>query len=413
MKSQADVVVIGAGIIGLCTAWQIRKRSLLSIVVVEQGISLGEGSTGASSAVCRHRYSYDEMVNLARDGIHAYRHWSHFISTDQPLAQFQKDGVLWLVDGSNGWANKESKRLEKAGIRTNILDATDIKSRFPALNPCSLPPDTECGEAHDCNDGTSYLYEVDGGYFDPVNALQDLRKALLGKKVDVRFRSQVQKVLTTGGRTRGIQLDNGSVIEAPCVINATGPWCNEVFQQLGLALPWSLKPTRIQILHLDRPVELIGDLPVCCDIVGGIYFRLQNRGQQIVLGSTLEEDEQEVVDNPSDFNRLIDDDFKQAKLHALHHRIPSLPYQGSVTGYCGLYTVNRDDVHPIVGESEITGFYVANGFSGHGFKLAPAIGAMLAKEITGESSDFDTTVPISFLAPNRIPLQLDVKNVLA
>lgn len=413
VKSQADVVVIGAGIIGLCTALQIRKRSSLSILVLEQGASLGEGSTGASSAVCRHRYSYDEMVELARDGIHAYRHWPRFIGTDQPLAQFQNDGVLWLADGANGWANKESKRLEKAGIRTDILDAADLKIRFPALNPCSLPPDTKSGVTHDCNNGTAYLYEVDGGYFDPVNALQDLLNALLANKVDVQLGSQVKKVLVNGGRTKGVQLEDGSVTEAPCVVNATGPWCNDLFKQMGLDLPWTLKPTRIQIIHLDRPAELIGDLPVCCDMVGGIYFRLQNRGQQIVLGSTLEEDEQEVVDNPDDFNRLIDDDFKHAKLHALHHRIPSLPYRGSVTGYCGLYTVNRDDVHPIVGESAVPGFYVANGFSGHGFKLAPAIGAMLAREITGESSDFDTSVPISFLAPNRKPLQLDVKNVLA
>ncbi|MCZ6502995.1 MAG: FAD-dependent oxidoreductase [Gammaproteobacteria bacterium] len=413
MNSRADVIVIGAGIIGLCSAFQIRKRSSLSVLIFEQGASLGEGSTGASAAVCRHRYSYDEMVELARDGIHAYRQWPRFIGTDQPLAQFQNDGVLWLSDGGDSWANRESKRLEEAGIRTNIVDAADIKSRFPALNPCSLQPDTESGEAHDCNAGTSYLFEVDGGYFDPVSALQDLHSALLRKKVEVQFRSRVQKVLVKGGRTKGIQLNDGSVIEAPCVINATGPWCNEVFDQLGLNLPWSLKPTRIQIIHIDRPTEVIGDIPVCCDIVGGIYFRQHNRGQQIVLGSTLEEDELEVVENPSDFNGSIDDAFKVAKLHALHHRIPSLPYRGSVKGYCGLYTVNRDDVHPIVGESPIAGFYVANGFSGHGFKLAPAVGAMLAKEITGESSDFDTSVPSSFLAFDRNPLELDVKNVLA
>jgi len=229
----------------------------------------------------------------------------------------------------------------------------------------------------------------------------------------VRFRSHVQKVLVDGGRTKGIQLDDGSVIEAPCIINATGPWCNEVFAQLGLDLRWSLKATRIQIIHVNRPAELIGDIPVCCDIVGGIYFRQQNRGQQIVLGSILEEDELEVVENPNDFNASIDDEFKVEKLHALHHRIPTLPYRGSVKGYCGLYTVNRDDVHPIVGESPIVGFYVANGFSGHGFKLAPAIGAMLAKEITGQSSDFDTSVANSFLAFDRKPLRPDVKNVLA
>tara|TARA_B100001964_G_scaffold244736_1_gene327534 strand:- start:539 stop:1786 length:1248 start_codon:yes stop_codon:yes gene_type:complete len=413
VKLQADVVIVGAGIIGLCTAMQITKRSSLSVVVVEQSRSLGEGSSGASSAVCRHRYSYNEMLLLARDGINAYRHWPEFIEAAQPLAQFQNEGVLWLADMGDSWASSESRRLEEAGIRSSILDAEQLKDRFPALNPCSLTPDTRSGEAHDCNEGAPYLLEIDGGYFDPVNALQDLSSATRKKGVTIKFLSKIKKVLVQAGKTVGVQFADGSSIEAPHVINATGPWCNDVFDQLELDLSWSLKPTRIQVLHLDRPAELTGALPVCCDMVGGIYFRTQNRGQQIILGSTLEEDEQEVVANPSDYAQTIEDDFMHAKLHALHHRIPSLPYRGTVNGYCGLYTVNRQDVHPIVGRTQIEGFYVANGFSGHGFKLAPAIGSMLAQEITGEICDFDTGVPPAFLSIDRIPLQLDSKNVLA
>lgn len=413
MKAQADVVVIGAGIIGLCTALQIRKRSSLSVVVIEQGAGLGEGSTGSSSAVCRFRYSYKEMINLARDGIQAYKQWSKFTGIQNPLATFQNDGVLWLSNEGNAWAAKEQSRLGKEGIRSSILDTVDIINRFPALNPCSLPPDTESGDAHDCNTSASFLFEDDAGYIDPMNALQDLQSALHDKKVDLHFRSQVQEILVSADRVKGVRLNDGTEIDTPYVVNATGPWCNDMFNRLGLDLPWCLKPTRIQVMHLNRPVELIGDLPICCDMVSGIYFRLQNRGQQIVFGSIQEADEQEIVDDPNQFNQLVDDDFQNEKLHALHHRLPSLPYRGSINGYCGLYTVNRNDVHPIVGESQISGFYVANGFSGHGFKLAPAIGSMLAKEITGESCDFDTEVPISFLSIDRKPLLLDSKSVLA
>ena len=84
-----------------------------------------------------------------------------------------------------------------------------------------------------------------------------------------------------------------------------------------------------------------------------------------------------------------------------------------IKGYCGLYTVNRDDVHPIVGPTDIEGFWVANGFSGHGFKLAPAIGSMVAKSITGEVRDFDTDIPQSFFAIDRRPIELSSKSVLA
>jgi len=84
-----------------------------------------------------------------------------------------------------------------------------------------------------------------------------------------------------------------------------------------------------------------------------------------------------------------------------------------VRGYCGLYTTNLQDVHPIVGPTAIDGFWLANGFSGHGFKLAPAIGSMLAQALTGERRDFDTAVPLAFLGVDRQPIGLASKNVLA
>jgi len=151
---------------------------------------------------------------------------------------------------------------------------------------------------------------------------------------------------------------------------------------------------------------------VTVDMQGGIYFRTQSRGQQLVISSVLEEDEKELVENPDRYNVETDEYFEIVKLHVLHHRLPKLPYS-KPRGYCGLYTVNRDDVHPILGPTEVEGFWVANGFSGHGFKLAPAIGSMVAQAITGEKRDFDTDIPLSFFAVDREPIKLKSKSVLA
>jgi glycine/D-amino acid oxidase-like deaminating enzyme len=84
-----------------------------------------------------------------------------------------------------------------------------------------------------------------------------------------------------------------------------------------------------------------------------------------------------------------------------------------VSGVAGLYTINREDVHPVVGPTGVDGFWVANGFSGHGFKLAPSVGSMVAQEVTGTSIEFDTDVPISFFSVDREPIDLAVKHVLA
>lgn len=413
MTETADIVIIGAGIIGMNAALQLARRNAGKIVVLEKGNGPGEGSTGASSAVCRYKYTRAETLALARDGINAYQNWSEYLGLADPVAEFHRHGVLWFSDGRPDWPDEDVKRLASFGVRAEALDDRSLRERFPALNPCLIPPDFATGEPHRCRGGGRHLLELDGGYFDPVDAVQDLVRAARAHGVDVRFRSAVTGVDVDTGKVRGVRLKSGEAIACEALISASGPWCNFIFAAVGLTSPWPLKPTRIQIVHVDRPAEVAGDIPVSVDIGGGIYFRTQNRGQQIIVGSVREEDEQETVENPDDYAKYIDDEFAQRVLHALHHKIPALAYRGAVRGYSGLYTVNQTDVHPIVGKTPIAGFYVANGFSGHGFKLAPAIGSLLAQAITGARVSFDTEVDPVFLAFDRAPIVLGSKNVLA
>ncbi|GAB3284358.1 NAD(P)/FAD-dependent oxidoreductase [Parahaliea aestuarii] len=411
---RADVIIVGAGIIGLSTAWQLARRSKLRILVLEKGAGTGEGSTGASSAVCRTRYSLDNMIQLARDGIAAYRHWPDFTGLSAPRAAFAEDGVLWMPGADRDWAEREHRRMQGAGVATEVFGDDELQRRYPAFSACTIAPDTETGEAHSCRGGGRYLLETEGGYMDPVACADDLLEACRGAGVDVRFGAEVAAVSQAGGAVTGLTLAGGEQVAAPVVINAAGPWCNRLIAAAGLALPWHLRPTRIQVLYLDRPAEVTGPIPVTVDMAAGIYFRCQNRGQQLVVGSVLESDEREQVDDPDAFNRSADDAFTHAKLHALHHRLPALPYRGPIRGYCGLYTVNEEDVHPLVGESELKGFYLANGFSGHGFKLAPAIGAMLARQISGERCvEFDTAVAPDLFRVDRQPIAIASKSVLA
>lgn len=408
-----DVLIAGGGIIGMSVAFQIARRSSCSVMVVDKGAGPGEGSTGASSAVCRFKYTHPEMVRLARDGIDAYQRWPEFLDMRDVRAEYQRLGVLWFGDGSDPWAEAEARRLAQAGIRTEVLGAGDVTDRYPALNPCILPPDFAEAAPHDCRYGGSHLLEVDGGYVDPVSALQDLIEAARGRGVDVRFKSEVTDVRLDGDRVSAVTLSDGETVHCGTLACATGPWCNALLDKVGLGGRWPLEPTRIQIVHIDRPESVGGDIPVCGDALGGIYFRTQNRGQQILVGSVLSEDEEERVD-PDNFAKYVDDDFARVKLHALQHRIPGLSYAApAVRGYSGLYTINRTDMHPIVGRTPVDGFYVANGFSGHGFKLAPAIGSLLAQAITGESCAFDTSVSADFLAFDRAPIALASKTVLA
>jgi glycine/D-amino acid oxidase-like deaminating enzyme len=114
------------------------------------------------------------------------------------------------------------------------------------------------------------------------------------------------------------------------------------------------------------------------------------------------------------FNNNIDAAWRDLKIHALHHRIPSLPYRGHITGLAGMYTMNFEDVHAVVGPTDLEGFIVCNGFSGHGFKESPAIGSMVARQVAElERDEWDTEAPIDFFGIDRAPIAVDAKNVLA
>lgn len=409
-----DVLIIGAGIIGLSIAWQLRRRnSRLRIAVCERGPGVGAGSTGASSAVCRHRYSADEMVRLARDGIHAYRAWGDYLGEENTRARFQRDGVVWMTGADDHWAEREHPRLAALGVRSEILDDRALQERFPLLNPCPVCPDLATAAPHDCRPGSRHLYETDGGWMDPVSAAQDTADALRRTGVTLCYGTGVREVRSRGGRVTGAVFDDGEEIATDLVINAAGPWCNSVYRAADVPPPMPMDPVRIQVVHIDRPSGLAGHIPVTADMGSGIYLRTQNRGQQLLVSSVREEDEREIVNDPDDFLKVADDLFRAEKLHLLQHRLPGLVIDGPVRDYCGLYTVNQVDMHPVVGPWALSGFWVANGFSGHGFKLAPAIGALVARAITGDSSDFDCDLDIAYLAPDRAPLNSDSRSVLA
>lgn len=353
------------------------------------------------------------MVRLARAGIHAYREWNHYLGQRDPRAEFQRDGVLWMTGADRDWAAREQPRLAALDVHSEVLDDTDLHARFPALNPCAICPDLETAASHDCAGGNRHLLETDGGWMDPVSAAQDTADALRHSGVTLHYNTEVETVRSAGGRVSGVVLSSGEEIGTDFVINAAGPWCNSVFRAAGIDAPMQMDPVRIQVVHLDRPPGLTGHVPVTVDMAAGIYLRTQNRGQQLLVSSVREEDEREVVDNPDDLLTVADDLFRAEKLHLLQHRLRGLDLGGKIRDYCGMCTLNQVDLHPVVGPWALSGFWVANGFSGHGFKLAPAIGALVARAISGESSDFDCDLDPAYLAPDRAPLNSDSRSVLA
>ena len=415
-RETADVVIVGAGIIGLSIAHQISRRDRRRIVVLEKAPNVAEGSTGASCAILRQRYTHVEAITVARDGLRAHRNWASYTGLDEPRARFHHTGVLWMMNETPEAVETGRSRMAGLGIGAEVLDAAGVRKRFPALSTCNEPFDLTGESEHTCIDHDTFLFETESGFFDPVSAAQDLLEAVRKAGVDVRFRTPVTKIRTSGGKVDGVDLSDGTSIDAGVVVNAAGPWASRLAAMADFSYqPWTIRPIRAQVIYREWPTDVVpGPIPVVADSSGGIYFRPEAGGQQILVGSILEEDEQEVVTDPDVFNGNIDASYRDVKIHALHHRIPSLPYRGQITGVSGMYTMNVEDVHAVVGPTSLEGFIVANGFSGHGFKESPSIGSMVARHITGaEIDEWDTTAPMEFFSIDRAPIKLDHKAVLA
>ena len=413
MSSEStDIVIVGGGIMGMSIAFQIVRRSNMSVVVLEKGSGLGEGSTGGSSAITRQRYTKIESVRIARDGNVVWRNWSEYTGLSDPVGRFHDIGVLWMMNQSVVEVAADRDRLIAEGIDAVMVDAVGLAELYPGLSACMVPFDLTGEVEHECADGDAFLIERDTGFFDATGALDDVATAARARGVDVRVHAEVVGVAGEGGRVRGVTLADGSTIDAGLVVNAAGPWCNRINAMAGLEMPWSLVPTRVQVIYRTLPPEVPRPIPVVGDAPGGVYFRPEAGGGQIILGSILEEDELETAD-PDSYNAAADRAFIDLKIHALHHRIPSLPYVGVPGGMASLYTVNRQDVLPIVGPTSIDGFAVVSGFSGHGFKESQMIGSMMAQWITGERAAFDTDVPMAFFAADREPIDIGNRSVLA
>jgi glycine/D-amino acid oxidase-like deaminating enzyme len=411
VTQRADVVVVGAGIVGASIAYQLARRGV-SVVALDKGKGPAEGSTGASSSICRCRYTYPEVVRLAFHGLTAYGNWAEFTGLAEPRSGLERVGVLWMMGEQPEKVQADADKLRSQGVEAENIGPDEVNELFPALSTCAEPFDLTGEEEHECRPGEAFLFENEGGYADPVSANQDLIEATRARGGEVRFDSRVVGVTNVAGRVSGVTLADGETISAGLTVNAAGPWCNQLNALAGVELSWTLTPTRVQTVYRTWPEDL-GPLPVGADSSTGIYFRPESRGSQVLVGSVLPEDEEEVVDDPDDYKRSPDADFTEVKLAAFHHRVPALEARGMPTGIAGLYTINREDVHPVVGPTGLEGFWVANGFSGHGFKLAPAVGSMIAQEITGVRGDFDTDVPMSFFAVDREPIEIAVKHVLA
>jgi glycine/D-amino acid oxidase-like deaminating enzyme len=260
---------------------------------------------------------------------------------------------------------------QRIGIRTEALSAEALQEMVPGLHTADL---------------MAAAYEPESGYADPYQTVMAYAQAARRLGVTVMQETAVTGIQFSGGKVTGVVTGKGS-FSAPIVINASGAWAGQVAKLSGVSLP--INACRVQVAFFRRPPGYEAGHPVIADFINATYFRAET-GQLSLVG-LIDPGEAEAIVDPDHFSENVSDDFILDSGERFVVRYPPMEQSQSTGGYASLYAITPD-WHPIVDELPAgSGCYVCSGFSGHGFKLSPAVGQMMADRVLGVSEPLFST----------------------
>ena len=367
MVRPADIVIIGGGVTGCSIAYHLVERGVANVVIVEKNL-LASGATGKSSACVRQHYSTPQTCRMV---LHALRFFETFEErTRGRSAGFTRTGYLLGVDDKLRKPMEASVALQQSsGIKTRLVSPEEMREIEPRIR---------------VDDFVAGCYEPDSGYAGPAETTQGFAAAARERGVRILEQTEVLGIATAGGRITGVRTSQGE-IAAPVVINAAGIWGDRIGRMVGVDVPISV--CRHRVNFFTRPKGADHPHPMVYDFVKNIYTRPEPGGLTLVGGLDSEEANDRV--DPDRYNEGVTFEETAEAMERALHRFPIMEGGRVARGYSGCFDVTPD-WHPILDHSPVPGFYIAAGFSGHGFKLSPAVGDMVARLVLdGKSPDDD------------------------
>jgi sarcosine oxidase, subunit beta len=357
----ADVIVIGGGITGTSTAYQLAKRGH-QVTLLEKSF-LGAGSTGRTGGIIRQHYSKEITASMA---LRALKVWRDFDEQVGGECGWVHTGALFIIGHDDIDGLRQNIALQKrVGINVEEVDAKAIHKFAPYLL---------------MDDIGAAAYEPDAGYADGALAATAFanRARDLGAKICQGI--EVQAITAQSGRITGVKTNEGD-FSASTVINAAGPWGTKLARTAGFETP--AEPSRHQVSVFQHPDGLDATPhPMLGDFINGCYLRSETG--RLTLAGSLEESEADNKVDPDNYRETVDMDFNVEMSEFAEQRMPAMRDAGVGKGWAGLYCVTPD-WHPIISAMPgLDGFICAYGFSGSGFKMGPVVGEMVADLALGE-----------------------------
>jgi len=404
----ADVIIIGAGVIGAAIAFELAKSGKQTLSV-DRNSQVGHGSTAGSCACIRMHYSTFDGTAFAWEGFHYWRDWPEYLEVNdkRPLSKFVQTGCLVMKSESNGHLVKHMENSRRLNCPFEDWTAETIVEKMPIYNmesfaPARAPSDPDFGKP---NGGRvrGGVYWPNGGYVtDPALSAQNLADAARVYGAQFRMGIEVENILTKSGRVSGVQLVGGEVLHAPVVINVAGPASSKINEMAGGLddMTITTRALRQEVVHVPAPkgynFEKDGMMVSDSDIA--LYCRPEH-GNHILIGSEDPEcDPHQWVENDTDYNRDFTDQWTtQAQRYG--QRVPSLGIPQRAKGIVDLYDASTDWL-PIYDKSSLPGFYMACGSSGNQYKNAPIAGKLMAAMVDYcEAGNNQDESPLQFNLP--------------
>jgi sarcosine oxidase, subunit beta len=367
--SHYDYVVIGAGVIGTSVAHHLAALGAKNVLVVDQG-TIGAGTTSQSSGLLRTHYSVRQNVELARTSWWAFNNFADYLGDDEASCGLVKCGYMIAApEGDKLDPLAASLRAQQdMGIEVQLLDRTEAQARLPIAT---------------FDDAALIGFEPEAGFADAYLVATSFARSARRRGVKIMENTRVTGVIREGRRVVGVETTAGR-FSCGTLISTQNIWTPELAQWIGVDLP--VKPERHTVLALEcDAAPYTFAMPAFKDLgsAGMLYFRSYGGAQMLVsegvVGDTLNAPETEQGDISLDY-------VAEVGAQVAEH-FPAYETAGLASSWTGVYDVTPD-WNPVLGSvADVEGLTVGFGFSGHGFKLSPGIGKLLAQHALGQPTD--------------------------
>jgi glycine/D-amino acid oxidase-like deaminating enzyme len=376
-----DVVVIGAGIVGAATAWELARRGIVTALLDRGEIAGATTGLGEGNVLCSDKDAGPEL-DLTLLGLAVYDELEELLGA---VARIRRKGALIVHPDERTWAAEpaRARRLRAAGVAARLVDAAEVRALEPELTGAvhgalHVPGDLQC---------------------DPRAIARALAAEAGRLGADVRPHVAVREVVVDGGRVTGVRLADGTALAAGAVVVAAGPWSRRLAEAAGLPLP--LEPRKGQLLRLRLPAP--DERFLRHKVVDGSYLlSVASTGSERQVSTVVETtwDGHLVVGSTRErcgFDPSVDDALAAEVRERAARLVPAVAGLATDAAWVGFRPWLPDHLPAIGASARVPGLWVATGHEGAGVALGPITGRVLAQAISGEALPLD----LSPFAPDR------------